>query len=92
MGDQRQGPQPATAFPGLGLDPSALSDEDLFRELESLQRTREDALRHGSTDALRNHTRRTAELEVEYLRRFPGREIDPGRLRPPDPSPDTASS
>jgi len=64
----------------IGIDPAALADEDLFRELSSLHRTRLDALRHGPDAALENHLRRTAELETEYLARYPGREVDPSRL------------
>lgn len=58
-----------------------LADDDLIRELTSLHRTRTDALRHGSDDALRIHTERTAALESEYLRRWPQREVDPARTR-----------
>ena len=64
-----------------GVDPSALSDEELMRELSRVHSTRHDTLRHGSEAALDNHTRRTEELEGEYLKRFPRREIDPSRLR-----------
>ncbi|GAB1689920.1 DUF6158 family protein [Krasilnikovia sp. M28-CT-15] len=64
----------------IGIDPAALADNDLLRELTSLYRTRLDALRHGPDAALSNHLRRTAELETEYLTRHPGREIDPARL------------
>ena len=63
-----------------GIDPAGLADDDLFRELASLYRTRLDTLRHGPDAALENHLRRTAELETEYLARYPGREVDPGRL------------
>ena len=63
-----------------GIDPAGLADEDLFRELGSLYRTRLHTLRHGPDAALDNHFKRTAELETEYLTRFPGREIDPDRL------------
>ena len=65
----------------LGVTPDALSDADLLRELASLHDTRHDTLRHGSDDALTNHSRRTDELEREYLRRNPHREVDPQRLR-----------
>jgi hypothetical protein len=65
----------------LGVSPADLSDADLLRELYSLHETRHDTLRHGPDDALTNHSRRTDELEREYLRRFPDREVDPGRLR-----------
>jgi LPS sulfotransferase NodH len=63
-----------------GIDPAGLADDDLFRELSSLHRTRLDTLRHGPDAALENHLRRTAELETEYLARYPGREVDPTRL------------
>jgi hypothetical protein len=64
-----------------GVDPHDLSDDDLFRELARLHDTRNGTLRHGSDSALATHTRRMTELESEYLRRFPQREIDPARLR-----------
>jgi hypothetical protein len=63
-----------------GIDPAGLADDDLFRELGSLHRTRLQTLRHGPDAALENHLRRTAELETEYLARYPGREVDPARL------------
>lgn len=65
----------------IGIDPAGLSDEDLMREMHSLHRTRLDTLRHASDTALATHLRRTAELETEYLNRYPGREVDPSRLR-----------
>ncbi|TDD84073.1 hypothetical protein E1293_13720 [Actinomadura darangshiensis] len=65
----------------LGIDPGDLTDDDLFRELGSLYETRLDALRHAADQAYGEHTRRMNELEAEYLRRRPGREIDPERLR-----------
>lgn len=64
-----------------GVSPTVLSVDDLLRELGSLYDTRLDALRHGSGQALRQHTHRMSELEAEYARRFPDREIDPERLR-----------
>ncbi|WP_250035765.1 DUF6158 family protein [Paractinoplanes maris] len=63
-----------------GIDPGTLSDEDLFRELGSLHRTRLETLRHGPDAALNNHFKRTAELETEYITRYPGREVDTDRL------------
>jgi Family of unknown function (DUF6158) len=63
-----------------GVDPGVLPDEDLFRELQSLYRARLHTLRHGPDAALANHFKRTAELESEYLNRFPAREVDPSRL------------
>ena len=65
----------------LGIPPADLSDDDLLRELASLHDTRHDTLRHGSDSALEHHNRRMVELEAEYLRRFPQREVDPARLR-----------
>ncbi len=64
-----------------GPGPTELSDEDLLRELGQLHGTRHTTLRHGSDDALSTHTRRLKDLEQEYLRRRPEREIDPSRLR-----------
>jgi hypothetical protein len=64
-----------------GIPAGELDQDDLLRELEQLHTTRHDTLRHGSPDALDAHTSRMAELEQEYLRRFPQREVDPGRLR-----------
>jgi hypothetical protein len=69
------------ARPGLGVDPASLTVDDLLRELRNVHETRHDTLRYGSDDALAHHDRRTAELEREYLRRFPDREVDPQRLR-----------
>jgi Family of unknown function (DUF6158) len=68
---------------GIGVDPSELSDGELLRELASLHETRHDTLRHGSQAALVHHNRRLSELESEYLRRYPQREVDPQRLRDP---------
>lgn len=64
----------------IGIDPAGLADEDLFRELGSLYRTRLQTLRHGPEAALANHFKRTADLETEYMARYPGREVDPARL------------
>ena len=64
----------------IGIDPAELGDDDLFRELSSLYRTRLSTLRHGPDAALANHFKRTAELETEYVVRHPGREIDLNRL------------
>ena len=63
-----------------GIDPAGLADDDLFRELASLHRTRLQTLRHGPDAALANHLRRTEELESEYLSRYAGREVDASRL------------
>jgi uncharacterized protein DUF6158 len=65
---------------GTGVPAGQLADDDLLRELAAVHRTRHDTLRHGSDQALAHHDERTAELEGEYLRRFPGREVSPARL------------
>jgi hypothetical protein len=66
------------------IDAAQLTDKELMRELESLHRTRHDTFLHGSPQALVHHTERMTELEGEYLRRFPDRRVNPGRLRPED--------
>src|SRR6478735_7940880 len=65
----------------LGVPASELSEQDLLRELAHLHETRHETFLHGSDDALGTHYRRTLELEAEYVRRHPGRDIDPDRLR-----------
>jgi hypothetical protein len=65
----------------MGIDPKDLSEDDLFRELRQLHATRTETLLHGSDEALANHTTRSEELEQEYLRRHPTRDVDPERLR-----------
>ncbi|PVZ05391.1 DUF6158 family protein [Actinomycetospora cinnamomea] len=64
-----------------GIDPRDLGEETLLDELEHLHATRHVTFRHGSDDALAAHDRRTRELEAEYLRRHPNREVDPARTR-----------
>ena len=59
-----------------------LTDEELFEHLGQLYETRLDTLRHGSQDSLDNSDRRLRELEGEYLRRHPEREVSPERVRP----------
>jgi hypothetical protein len=66
---------------GDGVPATTLSDEDLMRELATVHRTRNDTLRHASSQALETHTQRMDELEAEYRSRFPEREIDPERER-----------
>jgi len=63
-----------------GVDPASLSEDDLFRELGSLYRARLATLRHGPDAALSNHFKRTADLETEYITRYPSREVDTDRL------------
>jgi len=58
-----------------------LDEVDLIRELEQLHRTRHETFLHGSPHALREHSSRTGQLEQEYLRRHPEREVDPARTR-----------
>jgi hypothetical protein len=64
-----------------GVPAAELSEDDLLRELRHLHETRHETFRHGSAGALEAHSRRTAQLEAEYLRRHPEREVDPDRLR-----------
>ena len=64
-----------------GVSPEDLAETDLIRELEHLHRTHHDTFLHGAPDALREHTSRSAELEQEYLRRHPERDVDPARTR-----------
>ncbi len=64
-----------------GIPGTDLSEPDLLRELKHLHQTRSDTFLHGSADSLVTHTARMAELEDEYLRRHPEREVDPRRLR-----------
>lgn len=66
--------------PAAGIPANRLAQDELLRELASVHRTRHETLRHGSAQALLHHDVRLAELEVEYLRRVPGREVDPERL------------
>lgn len=65
----------------MGIDPRELSDAELLRELQTIHRTRHDTLLHAPQDALAAHSVRMAELESEYLRRHPDRQITPGRTR-----------
>jgi hypothetical protein len=64
-----------------GVAAADLPDDDLLRELEQLHRTRHETFLHAPTPALQHHSERTAELELEYLRRHPERDIDQNRLR-----------
>jgi hypothetical protein len=64
-----------------GVAAADLTDDDLLRELEQLHRTRHETFLHAPAPALRHHSDRTAELELEYLRRNPERDIDQNRLR-----------
>ena len=64
------------AFPEkTGVPPTELTDADLDRELAHLHETRHEVFLHGPTAALQNHSERTGDLELEYLRRHPAREI-----------------
>jgi hypothetical protein len=64
-----------------GVRPGDLTEANLLRELKHLHDTRHEAFLHGAPDALREHSRRTAQLEEEYLRRHPERDVDPARTR-----------
>ncbi|WP_344610200.1 DUF6158 family protein [Dactylosporangium salmoneum] len=64
-----------------GVRAEALSDDDLSRELAHLHETRDETFRHGPARALEHHDQRTAELEAEWVRRYPDRAVEPRRLR-----------
>ncbi|MEV4647114.1 DUF6158 family protein [Saccharopolyspora sp. NPDC049357] len=64
-----------------GIPGHELTEDLLLRELRHLHQTRNETFLHGSPDALREHTARTFELEQEYLRRYPERDVDPRRTR-----------
>jgi hypothetical protein len=69
-------------YPSTGIDPRALDDDDLRRELKHLHDTRHDALLGGSQSAFEHHTERMLALEEEFLRRFPAEGApDPRRTR-----------
>lgn len=65
----------------VGIAAADLTEDDLLRELEQLHRTRHETFLHAPTQALQHHSERTAELELEYLRRHPEREVDQSRMR-----------
>lgn len=66
----------------MGIPAADLGDADLERELAHAHRKRHDTFVGGSANALATHTRRTAELEHEYLQRFPDRVVqDAEKLR-----------
>ncbi|GAA0654395.1 DUF6158 family protein [Kitasatospora atroaurantiaca] len=64
-----------------GVPPPALDTDVLVRELEQLHRTRHETFLWGSDDALQRHTLRMGQLEAEYLRRYPYRQVSAGRTR-----------
>lgn len=65
----------------IGVAAIELTEADLMRELRHLHSTRHETFLHGSRDSLLEHTARTFELEKEYLRRHPERDVDPRRTR-----------
>ena len=65
----------------LGISAGDLDDSLLMHELEQVHRTRHETLLHGSAEALGRHTSRMAELEEEYLRRHPERQVTAARTR-----------
>jgi hypothetical protein len=85
MNPSRKGPHELDGIPAASLD-----DEDLERELEHLHQTRHEVFLHGSAQALDHHTQRMADLEQEWLRRHPERQVDPQRLRAGARTRDTA--
>ena len=81
LNGRRQGPIGMSEEKDAGQAAAELAERDLLRELEHLHGTRNETFLHGSPDALTEHTARTFELEQEYLRRHPEREVDPRRTR-----------
>ena len=73
-----------------GIPAASLDDEELNRELAHLHETRHEVFLHGSAQALDHHTQRMADLEQEWLRRHPERQVDPQRLRAGARTRDTA--
>ena len=70
-----------------GVSPEDLAETDLIRELEHLHRTRHDTFLHGAADALREHTRRSVELEQEYCVAIPSEtSTRPGPAQVPEVS------
>jgi len=65
----------------IGIPASDLNDDDLLRELAHLHETRHEIFLHAPTTALQNHSERLGAMELEYLRRHPGRDV---RERNPD--------
>lgn len=61
-----------------------LTEQKLLAELTHLYQTRLDTLRFGAQSAWENSDHRIAELEGEYLRRHPEREVSERRERPDD--------
>ena len=64
-----------------GVEPAALAEADLVRELSHLHATRHETFLHAPVDALAEHTSRTVALETEWVRRHPEREVDLNRTR-----------
>ena len=60
----------------MGRPTESLNDIELTRELAHAHLKRHDTFLTGSADALRNHSRRTAELELAYARRFSAAVVD----------------
>jgi hypothetical protein len=55
----------------MGVPPGNLSDADLTRELTHLKEKHDEIFDSGTADQRMHHTRRTGELEEEFLRRRP---------------------
>ncbi|AUG76361.1 hypothetical protein CFP65_1464 [Kitasatospora sp. MMS16-BH015] len=73
--------QPTTVDRSAGIPPDALHNDVLLRELAQLHRTRHETFLYGSEEALRRHTLRTGQLEAEFVRRFPYRQVAATRTR-----------
>jgi hypothetical protein len=81
MTEKPEQPRDGASGSADGIPARDLSLAGLLAEIRALHHTRYDTLRYGSSRELRTHLARTGELEREYLRRFPDREVDPARTR-----------
>lgn len=61
---------------GYGIPAAELSDDELSADLSRVHEKRHDMFLQGAADQFRNNVLRSAELEAEYLRRFPERVVD----------------
>lgn len=71
---------------------SEISDEELERELAHAHNKRHDTFVGGTAHAWDNLIQRTAQLEVEYLRRFPDRVAEAADKRRLYPSSEVTST
>lgn len=66
--------------PRHGRAAADLSEAELLRELKHLHLTRHEMFLHAPAQAMVAHSERQHELEDEYLRRHPDRDVRPEQL------------